>query len=131
MLDYIAIGKSEGARVVLGGCPADKARFGDGWFVDPTIFTCVDNRMRIAQEEIFGPVLSVIPFTDEDEAIAIAKDTVYGPAAGVWTQSMRRALLMSERLRAGTVWVNTYRAVSFIVPLRRLQEERSRPRERQ
>jgi (Z)-2-((N-methylformamido)methylene)-5-hydroxybutyrolactone dehydrogenase len=117
MLDYIAIGKSEGARVVLGGCPADKARFGDGWFVDPTIFTGVDNRMRIAQEEIFGPVLSVIPFTDEDEAIAIANDTVYGLAAGVWTQSMRRALLMSERLRAGTVWVNTYRAVSFMSAL--------------
>jgi acyl-CoA reductase-like NAD-dependent aldehyde dehydrogenase len=61
--------------------------------------------MRIAQEEIFGPVLSVIPFADENEAIAIANDTVYGLTAGVWTQSMRRALLMSERLRAGTVWV--------------------------
>jgi acyl-CoA reductase-like NAD-dependent aldehyde dehydrogenase len=62
------------------------------------------------------PVLSVIPFADEDEAIAVANDTVYGLAAGVWTQSMRRALLMSERLRAGTVWVNTYRAVSFMSP---------------
>jgi aldehyde dehydrogenase (NAD+) len=116
ILDYIAIGKSEGAQVALGGGPADKTQFGDGWFVDPTIFTGVNNRMRIAQEEIFGPVLAVIPFHDEEEAIAIANDTVYGLAAGVWTQSIRRALLMSERLRAGTVWVNTYRAVSFMSP---------------
>jgi (Z)-2-((N-methylformamido)methylene)-5-hydroxybutyrolactone dehydrogenase len=116
ILDYIAIGKNEGAQVALGGGPADKEKFGDGWFVDPTIFTGVNNRMRIAQEEIFGPVLSVIPFADEEEAIAIANDTVYGLAAGVWTQSIRRALLMSERLRAGTVWVNTYRAVSFMSP---------------
>ena len=116
ILDYIAVGKLEGAQVALGGGPADKVRFGDGWFIEPTIFTGVTNRMRIAQEEIFGPVLSVIPFADEDEAIAIANDTVYGLAAGVWTQSIRRALLMSERLRAGTVWVNTYRAVSFMSP---------------
>jgi aldehyde dehydrogenase (NAD+) len=116
ILDYIAVGKNEGAQVALGGGPADKTRFGNGWFIEPTIFTAVNNRMRIAQEEIFGPVLSVIPFTDEEEAIAIANDTVYGLAAGVWTQSIRRALLMSERLRAGTVWVNTYRAVSFMSP---------------
>lgn len=116
ILDYIAVGKSEGAQAVLGGGPADKEKFGDGWFVDPTIFTGVNNRMRIAQEEIFGPVLSVIPFADEEEAIAIANDTIYGLAAGVWTQSIRRALLMSERLRAGTIWVNTYRAVSFMSP---------------
>jgi acyl-CoA reductase-like NAD-dependent aldehyde dehydrogenase len=86
------------------------------WFVDPTIFSGVNNRMRIARKEIFGPVLSVIPFADEEEAIAIANDTVYGLAAGVWTQSIRRALLMSERLRAGTVWVNPYRAVCFMSP---------------
>jgi (Z)-2-((N-methylformamido)methylene)-5-hydroxybutyrolactone dehydrogenase len=71
---------------------------------------------RCAQEEIFGPVLSVIPFVDEDEAVAIANDSPYGLAAGVWTQSIRRSILMSERLRAGTVWVNTYRAVSFMSP---------------
>jgi aldehyde dehydrogenase (NAD+) len=116
ILDYLDVGKNEGAQVVLGGCAADPARFLGGRFVEPTIFTGVNNRMRIAQEEIFGPVLSVIPFDDEEEAITIANDTVYGLAAGVWTQSMRRALLMSERLRAGTVWVNTYRAVSFMSP---------------
>jgi (Z)-2-((N-methylformamido)methylene)-5-hydroxybutyrolactone dehydrogenase len=116
ILDYLDIGKGEGASVALGGAAADPQRFGGGRFVEPTIFTNVSNRMRIAQEEIFGPVLSVIPFDDEDEAIAIANDTVYGLAAGVWTQSIRRALLMSEKLRVGTVWVNTYRAVSFMSP---------------
>ena len=116
ILDYIALGRDEGATVALGGGPADKQRFGDGWFIQPTIFTGVNNKMRIAQEEIFGPVLSVIPFADEGEAVAIANDSPYGLAAGVWTQSTRRAILMSERLRAGTVWVNTYRAVSFMSP---------------
>jgi aldehyde dehydrogenase (NAD+) len=116
ILDYIGIGRDEGAQVALGGGPADKAQFGDGWFIQPTVFTGVNNRMRIAQEEIFGPVLSIIPFADEDEAIAIANDTPYGLAAGVWTQNIRRGIVMSERLRAGTVWVNTYRAVSFMSP---------------
>ena len=116
ILDYIVAGKDEGAHVALGGKPADKSRFGGGRFVEPTIFTGVNNRMRIAREEIFGPVLSVIPFEDEEDAVAIANDTVYGLAAGVWTQNIRRAIVMSERLRAGTVWVNTYRAVSFMSP---------------
>ena len=72
--------------------------------------------MRIAQEEVFGPVLAVIPFKDEEEAVAIGNDVVYGLAAGVWTQSMRRSIMMAERLQAGTVWVNTYRAVSYLSP---------------
>lgn len=116
ILEYIGAGKDEGAHVALGGKPGDKSRFGGGRFVEPTIFTGVNNRMRIAREEIFGPVLSVIPFEDEDDAVAIANDTAYGLAAGVWTQSIRRAIVISERLRAGTVWVNTYRAVSFMSP---------------
>ena len=103
-------------RAVLGGGRASRPECGNGWFVEPTIFTGVKNSMRIAQEEVFGPVLSVIPFKDEEEAIAIGNDVVYGLAAGVWTQNMRRALLMSERLQAGTVWVNTYRAVSYMSP---------------
>lgn len=122
--DYIAIGKTEGAQVALGGGPADRTRSGEGWLVDPTIFTGVNNRMRIAQEEIFGPVLSVIPFADEEEAIAIANDAVYGLAACVWTQSMRRALLMSERLRDGTIWINVPRG-PFHVGVRRLQAKRA------
>jgi len=116
ILNYISIARGEGATAVLGGAKATRPECGNGWFVEPTIFTGVNNSMRIAQEEVFGPVLSVIPFRDEEEAIAIGNDVVYGLAAGVWTQDMRRAFTMSERLQAGTVWVNTYRAVSFMSP---------------
>jgi aldehyde dehydrogenase (NAD+) len=116
VLSYIDIAKAEGAQSVLGGGRAQRPECGDGYFVEPTIFTGVKNSMRIAQEEVFGPVLSVIPFDDEEEAIAIGNDVVYGLAAGVWTQSMRRAFLMSEKLQAGTIWVNTYRAVSYLSP---------------
>jgi aldehyde dehydrogenase (NAD+) len=114
VLDYIDIARGEGAKVALGGAKA--ADFGDGYFVQPTIFTGVKNTMRIAQEEVFGPVLSVIPFEDDEEAIAVGNGVVYGLAAGVWTQNIKRALTMANRLQAGTVWVNTYRAVSFMSP---------------
>jgi aldehyde dehydrogenase (NAD+) len=116
VLDYIRIAKEEGAVCRLGGAPAERPECGTGWFVEPTVFTGVNPGMRIAKEEVFGPVLSVIPFDDEDEAVSIANDTIYGLAAGVWTTSMRRAISMSERLEAGTVWVNTYRAVSYMSP---------------
>jgi (Z)-2-((N-methylformamido)methylene)-5-hydroxybutyrolactone dehydrogenase len=116
VLDYIRIAKQEGAVCRLGGAPAQRPECGSGWFVEPTIFTDVKPDMRIAQEEVFGPVLSIIPFDTEDEAVRIANGTVYGLAAGVWTASIRRALMMSERLEAGTIWVNTYRAVSYMSP---------------
>jgi aldehyde dehydrogenase (NAD+) len=116
VLEYIEIAKGEGASCALGGGPAKRPECGEGWFVEPTIFTGVRPEMRIAQEEVFGPVLGIIPFDDEDEALAIANGTLYGLAAGVWTQSIRRALSMSEQLEAGTVWVNTYRAVSYMSP---------------
>ncbi len=116
ILNYIDIAQHEGAKCVLGGGPAKRAECGEGWFIEPTIFTGVNNAMRIAREEVFGPVLSCIPFTDENDAIAIANDSLYGLAAGVWTQSIRRAVEVSQRLQAGTVWVNTYRAVSFLSP---------------
>src|SRR5688572_101130 len=116
ILKYIDIAKGEGARAVLGGSRASRPECGNGWFVEPTIFAEVRNSMRIAQEEVFGPVLSVIPFTDDEEAIAIGNDVVYGLAAGVWTQNIRRALTMAEKLQAGTVWINTYRAVSYLSP---------------
>jgi (Z)-2-((N-methylformamido)methylene)-5-hydroxybutyrolactone dehydrogenase len=116
VLSYLEVGKAEGAVTALGGGRPDLPECGEGWFVEPTIFTGVNNAMRIAQEEIFGPVLSVIPFRDDEEAVAIGNDVVYGLAAGVWTGNLRRAIRMAERLQAGTVWVNTYRAVSYLSP---------------
>jgi aldehyde dehydrogenase (NAD+) len=116
VLGYIDIAKKEGAKLLMGGGAASRPECGDGWFVEPTIFTGVRNSMRIAQDEVFGPVLAVIPFKDEEEAVAIGNDVVYGLAAGVWTQNLRRAVTMAERLQAGTVWVNTYRAVSYLSP---------------
>lgn len=78
--------------------------------------TGVDNQMRIAQEEVFGPVLSVIKFKDEEDAVRIANDIAFGLGAGVWTQSVKRAYNMARRIKVGTIWVNTYRAVSFLMP---------------
>ena len=116
ILGYMDVARAEGVTCVLGGGKAERPECGDGWFIEPTIYTGVDNSMRIAQEEVFGPVLSVIPFRDDDEAVALANDVVYGLAAGVWTESIRRAITISERLQAGTVWVNTYRMVSYLSP---------------
>jgi len=116
VLDYIDIARKDGAKCVMGGKPYKGAGATGGQFVEPTIFTEVDNKMRIAQEEVFGPILSVIPFDDEDDAVSIANDIRFGLAAGVWTQNMGRALRMSERLKAGTIWVNTYRVVSYTSP---------------
>jgi phenylacetaldehyde dehydrogenase len=104
VLGYIAKGQAEGATVAAGGGTPDRP----GYYVEPTLFTGVSNTMTIAREEIFGPVVGIIPFDDEDEAIAIANDQSYGLAAGVWTRDLARAHRMGQRLRAGTVWVNTY-----------------------
>ena len=112
VLGLIARGQEEGARLVCGGARAESARaegdLADGNFVAPTLFADVSNDMSIAREEIFGPVLSVIPFDDEAEAIAIANDTDYGLAATVWTSDVRRAMRMTRAIRAGTVGVNGY-----------------------
>jgi aldehyde dehydrogenase (NAD+) len=116
VLGYMDIARQEGAKLLLGGGPATRPECGKGWFVEPTIFGDVDNRMRIAQEEVFGPVLSVIRFKDEDDAAAIANDVRFGLGSGVWTSDIGRAIRMSERIQAGTVWVNTYRAVSYLSP---------------
>ncbi len=116
VLGYIDIAKKDGAKLLMGGGPATRPECGSGWFVEPTIFSGVRNSMRIAQEEVFGPVLSIIKFKDEDEAVAIANDVRFGLAAGVWTSDIGRAIRMSERIQAGTVWVNTYRAVSYLSP---------------
>ena len=109
---YIDIGKGEGAKLVAGG-----ERIGDrGFFVQPTIFADVDNQMRIAQEEIFGPVASVIPVDEVDEAVRLANDTAYGLAAAVWTKDVQKAHAVAHKLRAGTVWVNTYGATDTRSP---------------
>lgn len=116
VLDYIRIAKSEGARCILGGNAAAGEGILGGQFVEPTIFVDVDNNMRIAREEVFGPVVSVIGFDDEAEAIRIANDTLYGLAAGVWTKDIGRCIRMSKALKAGTVWCNTYRSISYLMP---------------
>jgi len=116
VVHYIDVAKSEGARCVAGGHALSGSGYGCGQFVEPTIFVDVRNDMRIAQEEVFGPVLSVIKFKDEQDAVHIANDIRFGLAAGVWTQSLHRALYMTDRLRAGTVWVNNYRSSSYTTP---------------
>ena len=116
ILHYINVAREEGATCVLGGKPYTGVKAKGNRFIEPTIFTDVSNDMRIAQEEVFGPILSVIPFDTEEDAIRIGNDIVFGLAAGVWTSDIGRALKMSEKLKAGTVWVNTYRAVSFMAP---------------
>jgi aldehyde dehydrogenase (NAD+) len=116
VMHYINVAKAEGARCLVGGNSPQGAEYGAGQFVEPTIFVDVNNQMRIAQEEVFGPVLAVIKFKDEDDALRIANDIRFGLAAGVWTQSLHRAMHMSERLKAGTVWINNYRSTSYTTP---------------
>jgi aldehyde dehydrogenase (NAD+) len=110
---YLAIGKKEGAKVKLGGEPGPQEK---GYYVKPTVFTGVDNSMRIAREEIFGPVASAIPFKDENDAVLQGNDTMYGLAAAVWTKDISRAHTIARRLKAGTVWVNTYGMLDPISP---------------
>lgn len=117
ILKYIEIAKKEGAHCVLGGKAATQKECGDSpWFIEPTIFTQVNNSMRIAQEEVFGPVLAIIKFKNVEEAIQIANDIPYGLAAGIWTQDIKKALRLPKEIKAGTVWVNTYRALSYAMP---------------
>lgn len=116
ILDYIEIAKGEGAKCILGGGPATSPDLPGGQFVEPTIFTDVKPEMRIAKEEVFGPVLSIIGFEDENQAIEMANNTIYGLAAGVWTEDIGRAIRVSKAIKAGTVWVNTYRAISYMMP---------------
>src|SRR3954451_22408998 len=111
---YIALGQEEGARVALGGLGMPDG-LDHGWYIRPTIFADVDNGMRIAQEEIFGPVLSVIPYDDVDDAVRIANDSDYGLAGTVWTADREAGLDVARRVRAGTYGVNTY-TMDFAAP---------------
>ena len=112
----IEAAKAEGANCIIGGKRGSTEACGDGLFVEPTIFTGVTNDMTIAREEVFGPVLTVIPFDTDEEAIELANDTLYGLAAALWTTSIERAVKMPKKLEAGTIWVNAYRVVSYLAP---------------
>lgn len=114
VLNCIKLAEEDGASKVAGGEVPHELR--DGFFVRPTVFANVTNEMRIAREEVFGPVLAILPFVDEDDAVRISNDSPFGLAAGVWTKDVARAHRMARRLEVGTVWINSYRLVSFDVP---------------
>jgi phenylacetaldehyde dehydrogenase len=112
VLSYVDSGSEQGAKLSLAG-----SRVGDcGYFLAPTVFSGVANSMKIAQEEIFGPVLATLPFDDVDEVAAFANANPYGLAAGIWTKDIKKAHGMAKRLRAGTVWVNTYGPMDAALP---------------
>lgn len=116
VLSYFDVAKADGARVVTGAKKPTSAELQNGLYVEPTILADVHNEMRIAREEVFGPVLALIPFDRDEEAIAIANDTEFGLAAGIWTTSLTRAHKVARQLQAGTVWINTYRSLSPSMP---------------
>ena len=114
---YVDIAKGEGATVLAGGCPPSlEGDFQKGFFFQPTIFGEVKNDMRVAQEEIFGPVVSIITFTDEEELIKQANDTIYGLSAGIWTKDITRAHRFAKAIHAGVVWINTYNMFNAASP---------------
>lgn len=115
-LRYVGYGRDEGAELVAGGNRITRGGLENGYFVEPTVFAAARNDMRIAREEIFGPVAALIPFDGEDEAVALANDTAYGLTAGLWTNDLGRAHRVSSKIRAGLVWVNTYRYLRWSLP---------------
>lgn len=116
VLSYIEIGKQEGAKLLYGGDKINKTNLKNGYFVEPTIFTDVYNYMRIAQDEIFGPILSVITFDTEEEALEIANDTQYGLAAGIWTKNIDRVMRLVPKISAGNIYINEYQGTNVEVP---------------
>ena len=113
---YLAAGAEEGAKALSGGAQLTEGGYADGYFVPPTIFADVNNSMRIAQEEIFGPVISAISFDSLEEVVGRANDTVFGLGSGVWTRDITKAHTVAKRIRAGSVWVNCYQMMDPAVP---------------
>ncbi len=113
---YLDIGKKEGAKPLCGGGRANDGDLSKGYFVQPTVFANVNNKMRVAQEEIFGPVVSAIPFKDVNDAVFQGNETTYGLAAGVWTNDLKKAHSVARALKAGTVWVNCYNVFDPCTP---------------
>ena len=114
---YVDIAREEGATVLTGGqSPNLEGAFQKGYFFTPTIFAEVKNSMRVAQEEIFGPVVSVISFTDEDDLIKQANDTIYGLSAGIWTKDITRAHRFAKEIKAGVIWINTFNMFNAASP---------------
>jgi phenylacetaldehyde dehydrogenase len=109
---YLESGAKEGARAVVGGHKIS----GSGYFVEPTVLVDVNPKMKVVREEIFGPVVTAIPFKDPEELINQANDTVYGLAAGIWTNDIKKAHRLAAQLRAGTVWVNCYNIFDAALP---------------
>ena len=116
MLGYIALGQAEGATLLTGGRQLAEGAMAHGNFVEPTIFVDCRDDMRIVREEIFGPVMAVLDFDDEDEVVARANDTVFGLAAGIFTNDLTRAHRVIAALEAGTCWVNTYNITPIELP---------------
>ncbi|MEP3428916.1 MAG: betaine-aldehyde dehydrogenase [Roseibium sp.] len=116
VLHYMQVGQDDGARLICGGSAAKVDSFPDGYFVQPTIFADVKDDMRIAREEIFGPVMSVLDFDDEDDVIARANDTEFGLAAGIFTKDIQRTHRVIDQLQAGTCWINTYNLTPIEMP---------------
>ncbi len=114
---YVASGLAEGARVAAGGKQPRREDLADGWYFEPTVLTDASNDMGFMRDELFGPVVGVMPFSSESEMIALANDTRYGLAAAIWTKDIDRAMRFARAVDAGTVWINTYRSASFMSPL--------------
>ena len=119
---YVALGREEGGEVLIGGARPEGGAYDRGSFYLPTIFSGLGNDARMVREEIFGPVLAILPFDGEDDLVAQANDTDYGLACGLWTEDYRRAWRLARRIEAGTVWINTYKLFSIAAPFGGLKD---------